>query len=82
VPIALLGHVSWFCTAIALSIIAEGALTSNESASIIDEDRNCAVDIGVWWLFQEIANLFSSLEKKILIYEIRTPASDSKCKGS
>jgi hypothetical protein len=52
--------VSCFCTAIALSIIAEGALTSDESASIIDEDRDCAVDIGIWWLFQEIADLFSS----------------------
>lgn len=51
---------SCFCTAIALSIIAEGALTSDESASIIDEDRDCAVDIGIWWLFQEIADLFSS----------------------
>jgi hypothetical protein len=70
--------VSCLCTAIALSIIAEGALTSNEGAGIINEDRDCAVDIGIWWLFQEIANLFSSFEKKILVNQIRTPASDPK----
>jgi hypothetical protein len=39
----------------ALSIIAERALTSNKSASIIHEDRDSAMDVRIWWLLQKVA---------------------------
>mgnify|MGYP007115655059 CR=1 FL=1 len=63
----------------ALSTVAERALASNKSASIIHEDRDSAMDVRIWWLLQKVAYPLSPLEEKILIDQIRAPAGDSEC---
>lgn len=55
--ITLLGHVGALCAVIAL-----WTLTGNQGPGIIDKDGDSAVDVRIWWLLQEVADLFCSVQ--------------------
>lgn len=75
-PITLLRHVGSICAVFALR-----ALASDQGTGIIDKDGDRAVDVWIWWLLQEIADLFCSFQKKILINQIWPPSCNSKRKS-